>query len=350
MDSPASPKKLLLITDRAVDSSGAADGNSAAEIPELIACLRAMQDITVLPVEYATTTGEPLVFYSNHTERDLDPREIGMILIDLLEDQAAEEALRLLGRILQSDAFANTPVLVIGEASNMETVDDVFEAGAADFVSRGPALTLELPPRIRVALRRSAEWYRLKRKTGELQRMTEDLKTANIIFRSISIHDELTGVANRRFFDRYLDTVWRQSMRAAQSVSLIMIDIDYFKIYNDTYGHQAGDECLREVAQAMEKALSEHGCILARYGGEEFGAILPALDSEQARQCATRLQQVVYDLNVQHEGSPEYKRVTISQGIATAIPGLLMRPSKLIAKADRALYQAKAAGRNQAVA
>ncbi|MEQ9364872.1 MAG: diguanylate cyclase [Leptospirales bacterium] len=338
---------MLLITDRSVASLS--EGGSKG-IQGIVESLRDIPDIAVLPVEYATTAGEPLVFYSNRTENDLDPAEIGLILIDLFEDQAGEEALRLLGRVIQSDAFANAPVLVVGEVASSEAIDDLFEAGAADFISRGPGLPLELAPRIRAALNRSAESYRLKRKTGELQRMTEDLKTANIIFRSISIHDELTGVPNRRFFDRYLDTVWRQSMRATQPVSLIMIDIDYFKPYNDTYGHQAGDECLREVAGAMEKALTEHGCIVARYGGEEFGAILPALDSERARECAARLQQVVYDLNVQHDGSPQYGRVTISQGIATAIPGLLLRPSKLIAKADRALYQAKAAGRNQAVA
>lgn len=345
MDSPTPSKKILLITDR-IASSSSDDGATS-----ILDCIQSIPGVTILPVEYATTTGEPLVFYSNeNTETDIDPHEIGLILIDLFEDQAAEEALRLLGRILQSDAFVNTPTLVIGEATSMEMIDDLFDAGAADFINRGPGLLLELPPRIRAALHRSAEWYRLKYKTGELQRMTEDLKTANIIFRSISIHDDLTGVANRRFFDRYLDTVWRQSLRATQPVSLIMIDIDYFKVYNDTYGHQAGDECLRDVARAMEKALDEHGCILARYGGEEFGAILPALDSEKARECADRLQHVVYDLDIQHIGSPEYQRVTISQGIATAIPGLLMRPSKLIAKADRALYQAKAAGRNQAVA
>mgnify|MGYP001796147480 CR=1 FL=1 len=307
--------------------------------------------LSLLPVEYAAATGEPLVFYSSADsgEADLDPREIALILIDIHADRGAEEALRLTERVLQSEAFANTPVLVIGEASSAETPGDLFAAGAADFIQR-QALETELLPRVRLALQRSQEWYRLKRKTGELQRMTEDLKTANIIFRSISIHDELTGVANRRFFDRYLDTVWRQAMRATQAVSLILIDIDFFKKYNDTYGHQAGDSCLRSVARAMNKTLDEHGCILARYGGEEFAAILPGLDSGAARACADRLRETVFDLNIAHSGSPDYGRVTISQGIATAIPGLLLRPSKLVAKADRALYQAKAAGRNRAVA
>lgn len=347
MDSTAQSKKILLISDRL---SGPHSDDGVQTVLELL--IQDIPEAMVIPVEYATSTGQPLVFYSSsaETDTDIDPHEIALILIDLFEDHASEEALRLLGRILQSDPFTNTPALVIGAPTSAETIDDLFGAGAADFIARGPGLALELVPRIRVALRRSAEWYRLKRKTGELQRMTEDLKTANIIFRSISIHDDLTGVANRRFFDRYLDTVWRQAMRATQPVSLIMIDIDFFKHYNDTYGHQAGDECLRAVARAMSKALDQHGCIVARYGGEEFGAILPGLDSEHARQCAQQLQQVVFDLNIAHLGSPEYQRVTISQGIATAIPGLLMRPSKLIAKADRALYQAKAAGRNRAVA
>jgi diguanylate cyclase (GGDEF)-like protein len=344
MDPPALLKKILLITD------SLSDRQRNPEFSLLMELIESIPDTSVVPVEYATSSSTPLVFYSSEESTDLIPHEIALILIDLFEDPDCEEALRLLGRILQSDAFAGTPALVVGAAPSTEALDDIFDAGASDFISRGPSLLIELPARIRAAVNRSAEMYRLKHKTGELQRMTEDLKTANIIFRSISIHDDLTGVANRRFFDRYLDTVWRQAMRAAQPVSLIMIDVDYFKKYNDTYGHQAGDECLRKVARTLEAGLTEHGCMVARYGGEEFGAILPGFDSGQARTCASRLQAAVYELDFEHAGSPEYGRVTISQGIATAVPGLLMRPSKLIAKADRALYQAKAAGRNQAVA
>lgn len=344
MSVPDSIRKILLISDR---HDPKPEANNAG-----FRALANAADLSLLSVEYAAATGESLVFYSSADsgEMDLDPREIAVILIDIHDDHGADEALRLTERVLQSEAFANTPVIVISEASSSETPGDLFTAGAADFIQRGPTLERELLPRVRLALQRSQEWYRLKRKTGELQRMTEDLKTANIIFRSISIHDELTGVANRRFFDRYLDTVWRQAMRATQAVSLILIDIDFFKKYNDTYGHQAGDRCLRSVARSMNKTLDEHGCILARYGGEEFAAILPGLDSSAARACADRLQSTVFDLGLAHTGSPDYGRVTISQGIATAIPGLLMRPSKLIAKADRALYQAKADGRNRSVA
>ena len=344
MAEPVAQQFLLLITDR-----------QAADVATRCDLLAGVSQLKTVPVEYATSAGEPLVFFSSAENSELVPNEIALILIDLAEssgtpEQSLEESLRLLGRVRRSEAFAHTPVLVVGQPPTAEWLHDLFEAGMADFLNSGPTLAIELVPRVRAALQRSQQWYGMQRKTGELQRMTEDLKTANIIFRSISIHDDLTGVANRRFFDRYLDTVWRQSLRSAGPVSLILIDIDYFKKYNDTYGHQAGDECLREVARAMEKALDEHGCILARYGGEEFGAILPGLDSEQSRRAADRLREVVYNLAIEHSGSPEYGRVTISQGIATAIPGLLTRPSQLIAKADRALYQAKADGRNRSVA
>ncbi len=330
-------KRVLLITD---------SSRQRGLVPQLSEYAGRMQ-ARIAWVEYASATeaNEQLVFYTSDAEDSTTPEDVVLFLIDLEEDGGFQASLELLERISGSEEYGHVPVILVGNPNHPEAMIRAFEAGAADFICRGPSFDVELPARMHAAVARSEEIARLKSTAGDLRRMTEDLKTANIIFRSISIHDELTGVPNRRFFDRYLDISWRQAMRGHAPLSLLMIDVDYFKKYNDTYGHQAGDRCLRAVAGALEATVADNGCILARYGGEEFAAILPDVDSEQARTIAESLREAVYKLAETHSESP-HERVTISLGLATAVPGLLSRPSKLIEKADRALYQAKNAGRN----
>lgn len=330
-------KRVLLITDSA---------RKRGLVPQLSDYAERIQ-ARIAWVEYASAAeeNEQLVFYTSDAEESTTPEDVVLFLIDLEEEGGFQASLELLERISGSEDYSDVPVILVGDPNHPEAMIRAFEAGAADFVCRGPSFDVELPARMHAAVQRNAEIVRLKSTAGDLRRMTEDLKTANIIFRSISIHDELTGVPNRRFFDRYLDISWRQAMRNHAPLSLLMIDVDYFKKYNDTYGHQAGDRCLRSVAGALESTVADNGCILARYGGEEFAAILPDIDSEQAREIAERLRDAVYALDEAHGESP-HERVTVSLGLATAVPGLLSRPSKLIEKADRALYQAKNAGRN----
>jgi diguanylate cyclase (GGDEF)-like protein/PAS domain S-box-containing protein len=165
--------------------------------------------------------------------------------------------------------------------------------------------------------------------------------------RCLSYQDGLTGVANRRHFDDALAREWRRSGRDKDPLSLIMIDIDLFKAYNDAYGHQKGDECLKQVAQSIRSGLKRPGDLAARYGGEEFVVILPDTDMEGAVAVAEKLQNSVEGLRIPHQASDVSDHVTVSQGVATAIADPTDTPEALVKAADQALYQAKEAGRNQ---
>ncbi|QBE64893.1 sensor domain-containing diguanylate cyclase [Pseudoduganella lutea] len=177
------------------------------------------------------------------------------------------------------------------------------------------------------------------------------LREQTELLRMQTFSDGLTGVANRRAFDAALDRELRRAKRNGGMVSLLMIDIDHFKAYNDHYGHQQGDQCLIAVSGALQALLQRSVDMLARYGGEEFAAILPDNDPGQALQMAATLHERVLKLAIPHEhaAGPE-KQVTVSVGVATLLPGQPATPAALIRAADGALYAAKRQGRNRIVA
>jgi len=174
----------------------------------------------------------------------------------------------------------------------------------------------------------------------------EALQAANEKLHALSVTDALTGLSNRRSFDNALDRECRRAERAGQSISVVMIDIDKFKNYNDTYGHQEGDKCLKQVAQALLRAFRRPGDLAARYGGEEFAVILPETDELGAMYVADKLRSIVHALALEHRGT-ELGRVTISLGVACAEAGTSIDQAALVRQADLALYQAKKTGRNK---
>ena len=181
-----------------------------------------------------------------------------------------------------------------------------------------------------------------------LQERSQQLEEANQRLETLSFADALTGVANRRAFDQSLDSEWRRGLRSRQPLSLLLIDIDYFKSFNDTYGHPAGDKCLAAVAAALSGFPRRAGDRVARYGGEEFAALLPLTDVLGAMALAKRMRAAVEGLNVPHTAGVG-GRVTISVGCATSEPTSGMSAEALIAAADAALYEAKRSGRNRVV-
>jgi diguanylate cyclase (GGDEF)-like protein len=181
---------------------------------------------------------------------------------------------------------------------------------------------------------------RVDDRTRELQALNEKLE-------ALSMVDGLTGIANRRQFDQELRKAWARLERLGQPLALVMLDVDLFKRYNDHYGHQAGDECLRKVAQAMA-SVGRTTDVLARYGGEEFVMVAPASDGPSALLLAQRACQAVQALGAAHAQSP-FGVVTVSCGAASVVPGVGVTPQDLLRQADAALYQAKDRGRNQAV-
>ncbi|KAF0813744.1 Phytochrome-like protein cph2 [Andreprevotia sp. IGB-42] len=175
------------------------------------------------------------------------------------------------------------------------------------------------------------------------------LLTANLELQRLAQLDGLTGVPNRRYFDQQFQHEWLRGMRESQPLSVLMIDVDHFKAYNDNYGHQAGDDCLKLIAHTLTQALQRPGDLLARYGGEEFVAILPNTDSVGARLVAEKMCRTVADCGIEHRFSGVARMVTISCGVATRVPEEQVTPDVLIQLADVALYAAKRGGRNRTV-
>jgi diguanylate cyclase (GGDEF)-like protein len=177
----------------------------------------------------------------------------------------------------------------------------------------------------------------------------EQLEAANQELQRLASIDGLTQVANRRRFDEYLDAEWRRLGREQKPLSLILCDLDYFKVYNDTYGHLAGDSCLQQVAAVLRHSLKRPADLVARYGGEEFALILPNTDARGAVLVAETIRQGVRGLEIPHAKSPVSQYVTLSLGVATSVPTPEATPDQLIITADEALYQAKAEGRDRVI-
>jgi|GEM_PF-2763788 len=175
----------------------------------------------------------------------------------------------------------------------------------------------------------------------------QQLEVANQELHRLASLDGLTQLANRRRFDEYLAQEWRRMAREKTPLSIILCDIDFFKLYNDTYGHQAGDDCLQKVARALQDAIKRPADLVARYGGEEFAVILPNTKAEGAMQVAEIIRSAIAALKIFHLNSPLNQQITLSVGVATIIPSPYSSPANLIAAADQALYQAKAQGRDQ---
>ncbi|MBM7455087.1 diguanylate cyclase (GGDEF)-like protein [Oceanisphaera litoralis] len=229
-------------------------------------------------------------------------------------------------RLKASPGTRDIPVIFV-TSQNEEAEEALgFEIGAVDFITKpiNPVIVLA---RVRTHLA---------------------LKLQSDLLRSFAMIDGLTKVANRRKFDETLALSWRACQREGRPLSLVLLDLDYFKQYNDRYGHQKGDHCLMAVAGALGHGLRRPHDLLARYGGEEFVCILPGTDSQGAIQCAEVMREAVKALQIEHQDSAAGPFVSISLGIATQIPGADTSPEALLAQADRQLYQAKRKGRNRA--
>ncbi len=189
------------------------------------------------------------------------------------------------------------------------------------------------------------------RQYAQLVRVSVDLRTANKSLAQLSRHDGLTGLANRRFFNEYLAEQTALAQRHMRPLALVLCDADHFKAYNDHYGHQAGDECLKQLADVLNTCCNRPTDMAARYGGEEFAMILPDTDLAGAKQVAEAARAAIAQMKVPHEKSSVGRHVSISAGVAALVPPQkVMTPEELISASDRSLYQAKNMGRNCVVA
>jgi diguanylate cyclase (GGDEF)-like protein len=199
-----------------------------------------------------------------------------------------------------------------------------------------------------------AEQARLRDAIAAANRQLEDkvkertaaLEEANRQLEALSTTDALTGLANRRCFDQAWEAEWQRAARQGLPLAVAMLDVDEFKAYNDTLGHQAGDQCLQRVAQVLRATTQRAGELAARYGGEEFVVILPGLGTDEAGPLAERMRQIVHDLAIIHPKSGSAGVVTVSIGVATGVPQPGAPTRSLVEAADSALYEAKRKGRN----
>ncbi|MEH1914413.1 PleD family two-component system response regulator [Nostoc sp.] len=232
------------------------------------------------------------------------------------------------------DCNKHTPILMITGLDDQESVDRAFTVGAIDFVTK-PIHWAVLRQRVKRLIQQSQLQQKLEAVNQELQRL-------------VTI-DGLTQIANRRRFEEYFSQEWQLLKREQRPLSLILCDVDFFKLYNDTYGHRVGDRCLQKIAQAIKDMIKRPGDLVARYGGEEFAVILPNTDTKGATHVADEICHAIRGLAIPHQNSQVSPYVTISVGFTTEIPQPDSDLEEMIATADRALYKAKAAGRDRFV-
>lgn len=264
---------------------------------------------------FMATGGAQALDYCRRTPPDL-------ILLDVVMPEMG--GLEVCRQLKANVATADIPIIFVTAQSDPADETRALEAGGVDFITK-PVNPAVVRARVKTHL---------------------TLKAQGDLLRTLAFVDGLTGVANRRRFDEALEAEWRHCRRSGSPLTLLMIDIDHFKHYNDRYGHQAGDACLQAVATALKERLSRSHDLVARYGGEEFACLMQCdLAAGQAK--AEELRLAVESLDIPHEASSTARMVTISLGIATTVPNGDNTADQLLTAADAALYAAKKGGRNQ---
>ncbi len=243
------------------------------------------------------------------------------------------------------EEMQHVPIVMLTSRDDPQLKAQGFATGANDYLVKLPD-RLELLARLRY---HSAAYVRLLERNEAFRALRESkqkLAEANIKLQKLADMDGLTGLANRRHFDHVLQTEWLRAQRTGQTLSLLMCDIDFFKLYNDSHGHLEGDKCLKKVAAVLGSSLRRPADLAARYGGEEFALVLPNTEVDGAMAMAELCRQHIEALALPNQ--PD-RNVTLSIGVASMVPTANAVPLDLIDHADRALYQAKHTGRNRAV-
>jgi len=280
-----------------------------------------------------------------------------LILLDIclpdLDGYAIYQALKA------DERTADIPVIFISAQDDLNSKVKAFEMGGVDYITK-PFQSAEVVARVSNQLTLKQLQCQLQHRNSQLaseihhrqqaelslRRVNWKLRQINQRLRRISLQDELTGVANRRCFNRYLQIEWQRCQRDHTPLSLILADVDEFKAYNDTYGHPAGDRCLQHIAQGLKQVVRRPADLVARYGGEEFAIVLPNTKLAGAEQVAESIRRQMKRLSLVHPRSAISRHLTLSLGVATTLPCLGITPDALLSLADLALYEAKDRGKN----
>lgn len=312
--------KVLLIDDQAIVAEGIKDMLSGEEDIELHYSDDPANAITL------ATELQPTVILQDLVLPDVD----GMTLVRFYRG---------------NDETKNIPIIVLSSKEDPAVKRDAFQYGANDYLVKLPD-KIELIARIRshakqymLQLERNAAFF-------ALSEMQKQLEKTNAELERLSSLDSLTQLANRRIFDTTLEQEIETANRENNPLTLILIDIDFFKLFNDTYGHLKGDGCLTRVAEALKKIATRPADLVARYGGEEFAVIAPSTDEAGAMKLANNLNQAISSLKIEHGPSSVSEHVSISLGVYSCIPDSKSSSACFIKCADKALYFAKENGRN----
>jgi diguanylate cyclase (GGDEF)-like protein len=275
--------------------------------------------------------------------------EVDLIILDIILGE--ENGIDICRKIKKHPAYQEIPIIMITAQKESGFLKEAFEAGAMDYLKK-PIKKIEFMARVNSAIRLRKETKARIEREKELLKLSEELKNANQKLEKMALVDGLTGISNRRLFDKTIKNELKRAKREKSFISLIMIDIDNFKAYNDTYGHQAGDECLKKVASVLDENTKRAADFAARYGGEEFAVILPDTARAGALKIAEDIRKGIMNLQIEHKNSETADYVTVSLGVSSIksekeINQQLIK--SFIEKADQALYQAKEKGRNQIV-
>jgi len=258
------------------------------------------------------------------------------------------DGLELVRRYRQEPATSNIPIIVLSTKEEAAIKSEAFSAGANDYLVKLPD-RVELIARIRYHSRAYQNLLQRDEAHRALRESQQQLMYANLELQRLILADGLTGLSNRRHCDEYMATEWDHALRRQESLSVLMIDVDDFKKYNDSYGHLAGDEVLRQVAGVIRENCPRPTDLAGRFGGEEFMMILDSSSLEHVQNVGAKLCRDVQNLQLQHCGSSNSEYVTVSVGGAITIPRAERQPSDLIQSADTALYEAKRQGKNRAI-
>lgn len=251
---------------------------------------------------------------------------VDLILLDIV--MPSMDGYEMCKVLKDSDATKSIPVIFVTAKDDAADEEYGLNIGAMDYITKPFNQTI-----VKLRVRNQIE-----------------MKLKSDMLEELSMYDGLTNIPNRRYFEKKLDALYRQNLRDGGVMSVMMIDIDFFKPYNDNYGHGKGDETLKKVAAALDDALGRGSDFVARYGGEEFVVLLDSSNAQKAGEVAQKLLQSVRDLEIEHAYSKTAPKVSISIGIFTAKIDAQLEKKSLLKKADEALYKAKEDGKDRAVA
>lgn len=304
--------------------------------------LNDLEEFSIFFTETAAETYDFLNFNNKQKETEID-----LIILDIVLKK--ENGIEICKKIKAKKNYEDVPIIMITAHGNSKILKTAFAAGASDFI-RKPINKIEFTARIKSAIKLRAEIKERLKREKELIQLSAKLKKVNKKLEKIALQDGLTGLANRRLFDQTIKKEIKRAKRNDYDLALIMADIDNFKAYNDTYGHQEGDECLKKVAVVLEENAKRASDLAARYGGEEFIIIMPDTDLKGASKVAEEIRKEILALKIEHKNSKTNDYLTLSFGVSR-ISNIKEINEQLIKEfieaADNALYQAKENGRNQ---